>query len=197
VSASVTANRPSFVQGEGATLFATVTNRGSNAPLRDLTFSFSVGGVFEAAASVGYVAMGGSASLSVSWPRIEAPPATYPVGLRVAESGLEIASASSSLEVAGDEAELQELAVESAAPAGAEVVARFGIENREFCLCRRIGRLALFDRGRVFRTSSRTSPSTSRPGLRSPARSASTPRASLWDATRSFCPWARRSLRQR
>ncbi len=133
VLASVTANRPWFTQGEGATLVATVSNRGSNAPLRNLTLAFSVGGVFETAATLDYVAMGGSASLSASWPRIDAAPGLYPVSLRVLESGLEVASASSSLEVRpATEAELSgTLALESAqVPAGAPIVARFEIENR-------------------------------------------------------------------
>lgn len=132
VRASVTANRPSFLQGERATLLATVTNQTSNAPLRNLTLSFAVEGVFETTATLDYLAMGGSAPVSVSWTRIDAAPGVYPILLRVLESGLEIASASSSLEVRpATEADLSAtLALESAqVPAGAEVVARFEIDN--------------------------------------------------------------------
>jgi subtilase family serine protease/flagellar hook assembly protein FlgD len=132
VRASVTANRRSFLQGEAATLVATVTNLASNAPLRNLTLSFAAGGVFEANATLEYLAMGGSASASVSWLRIDGAPGVYPIHLLVLESGLEIASASGSLEVRqATDVELSgTLALESAqVPASGEIVARFEIEN--------------------------------------------------------------------
>jgi subtilase family serine protease/flagellar hook assembly protein FlgD len=132
VDVTVASARPSYVQGDSVSFLASVSNRGSNAPLRSLTLRFSVGGVFEAFASVPYLAMGASASASALWPRADSPPGTYAVELSVLEGDQVLASATGAFEILpAIEVELEgSLSLERSEVAeGVPIVARFEIEN--------------------------------------------------------------------